>query len=117
MTNSLIGSQANDNVGGVTALDNGSYVVINPHWDLGLTTDVGAISWGLGEGNSIGSLSGPINGNNSVIGLNWGGGYEMGFLFDEVNNQLVVLRPDDHMVTLFRLSDDPFHVFLPVIKK
>jgi hypothetical protein len=65
-SNSLVGSSASDVIGstGITALNNGNYVVRSPHWDNGAIQNVGAITWGNG---SIGTI-GPVSVSNSFIG-------------------------------------------------
>ena len=47
VANSLVGSQANDQVGamGVTALTNGNYVVRSPDWANGTAARAGAVTW------------------------------------------------------------------------
>jgi hypothetical protein len=110
-SNSLVGSHAGDSVGIFGgALTNGDYVVRSPFWDNGNATDVGAITWAF----VASGLAGPINGNNSVIGDATGGGSSMVFAYDQVNNQLVVGRPADNLVTLFR---PPYPQYLPVVRK
>jgi hypothetical protein len=66
--NSVVGSTANDNVGGagVTALSNGNYVVPNPIWDNGAVTSAGAVTWGNGTGGTVGAVSST----NSLVGSN-----------------------------------------------
>lgn len=61
--NSLIGSKEGDNVGNVTALTNGNYVVSSPLWN-GSTTDAGAVTWGNGLGGTVGIISAT----NSLVG-------------------------------------------------
>jgi hypothetical protein len=80
------------------ALPNGNYVVPNPSWDNGGTLDEGANTYGSGSGGTVGTL----NLNNSVLGTTAGGGVDLVFSFDTANNQLVVGRPFDNVVTLFR---------------
>ncbi len=83
--NSLIGSTANDNVGygGVTALQNGNYVVASPNWtNGGAGGNIGAVTWGDGDsgtsgsvsaGNSLtGTLAGDYVGNGSLLALSSG---------------------------------------------
>ena len=98
--NSLVGSTINDWVGfnGVTALTNGNYVVISPDWDNGAATDAGAVTWGDG---GIGTI-GPVTAENSVRGATAGGGSSLNYAYDDLNQQLVVGRPRDNIVTLFR---------------
>jgi hypothetical protein len=69
-SNSLVGSTANDQVGGglfgggVTALTNGNYVVHSPDWDNGNITDAGVVTWGNGTSGTIGVVSS----SNSLVG-------------------------------------------------
>jgi hypothetical protein len=53
-SNSLVGSTAGDNVGGVAALTNGSYVVFSSNWDAGTITNVGAVTWGMAPPGHLG---------------------------------------------------------------
>ncbi len=67
--NSLVGSTANDQVGGgtdggVTALSNGNYVVSSPAWNNGAATSAGAVTWGSGTAG----VSGPVSATNSLVG-------------------------------------------------
>ncbi len=103
--NSLVGSTADDRVGyyGATALSSGNYVVSSPYWDNGAIADAGAVTWGDG-GTGI---FGPITSENSVRGTATGGGEYMNFGYDDVNVQLVVGRPYDNIVTLFRPNRAP----------
>jgi hypothetical protein len=76
--NSLVGTTPGDsigsggpdmfNLGGVTALSNGNYVISSPTWHNGTTADAGAVTWGNGNGGSTGVVSGA----NSIVGLNSG---------------------------------------------
>ena len=65
---------ANDNVGGVTALSNGNYVINSPNWDNGATVNAGAVTFVSGGG----ATSGTITTGNSLFGStandNVGGG-------------------------------------------
>lgn len=70
-SNSLIGESEYDQVGyasyqisAVTALANGNYVVSSPNWDSGLTTDVGAVTFG----NGLTGVKGLISMSNSLTG-------------------------------------------------
>nr|WP_255603970.1 MBG domain-containing protein [Oscillochloris sp. ZM17-4] len=64
--NSLIGSSAEDQVGGLVAiaLANGNYVVSSPWWDNNTMMDVGAVTWGNGDSG----VTGIISADNSLIG-------------------------------------------------
>jgi Repeat of unknown function (DUF5650) len=66
--NSLVGSRANDQVGGpsygrVVTNSDGSYIVISDAWDNGSVVNAGAATYGPPTG-----VSGPITASNSVIG-------------------------------------------------
>ncbi|WP_176442372.1 MBG domain-containing protein [Noviherbaspirillum humi] len=65
-SNSLIGSQANDQVGyaGITVLSNDNYVVKSPYWANGTVSSAGAATWGRGTSG----VAGLITGTNSLVG-------------------------------------------------
>lgn len=69
-SNSLVGSTANDNVGGwtgvsygVKALTNGHYVVASPSWSDGAIVDAGAVTWA----NGTTGITGTISPSNSLV--------------------------------------------------
>ncbi len=64
--NSLIGVTAGDQVGssGVTALNNGNYVVASSLWNNGAAADAGAVTWANGSGGTVGTVSAA----NSLVG-------------------------------------------------
>ena len=66
VTNSLVGSTASDSVGnvGVTALNNGNYIVSSRDWDNGTVSDAGAVTWGSGTAG----ISGVVSAANSLVG-------------------------------------------------
>ena len=66
VSNSLVGSTLGDFVGsgGVTALNNGNYVVSSKFWDDGAATDAGAVTWG----NGTTGTSGVVSASNSLVG-------------------------------------------------
>ncbi len=112
--NSLVGNSANDSVGfyDATALGNGGYVVMNPYWDNGAMANTGAVTWG----NGTAGTAGPISAQNSVRGTAAGNGSSMIWAFDYANDQLVVGRPADNIVTLFRFRPF-FSASLPLVLK
>ncbi len=65
-TNSLVGSTAYDFVGAydATALSNGNYVVASPHWDNGVVSNAGAVTFGSGTSG----VSGAVSEANSLVG-------------------------------------------------
>lgn len=81
-------------------------------WEVGIGTwpvvDAGAVTWAKRSGDT----TGPITDRNSVRGLAAGGGATMDSDHDAVHNQLVVSRPAENIVTLFRLS---YVLILPVV--
>jgi hypothetical protein len=109
--NSLVGTSTNDNVGSqYVALNNGDYVVFSPQWDSsGGTTDAGAVTWGWGAGGTTGS----ITQHNSVVGTTTNGGFTINYAYDAINQQLVIGRPADNIVTLFQLH----HLYMPQIRR
>ncbi len=68
--NSLIGAHANDQVGNVTALTNGNYVVSSLFWDNGNVIDAGSATFCNGASGCIGTVS-PLN---SLVGTKAGEG-------------------------------------------
>ncbi len=95
MTNSLIGTKANDNVsgGGVTALSNGNYVVCSPNWSsptgMGGVAAAGAVT--LGNGTS--GIYGSITTLNSLIGTQIGDSLGSGGATALSNGNYVVISP------------------------
>jgi uncharacterized protein DUF5650 len=105
--NSLVGSTMDDAIGGfgeTTALPNGDYIVRSTDWDNAGIVDAGAISYGVGNGGTVGALTAA----NSVRGLIMGGGAVMNFSVGSANNDLVVGRPSENLVTVFKQSGIPF---------
>ncbi|MEO8959407.1 MAG: hypothetical protein ABI304_10725, partial [Rudaea sp.] len=87
-TNSMVGSQPDDavgggydlairgfgqpptyyRVGGVSALTNGNYVVESPHWANGTSQSAGAATWAIGSAPSAGA----VTATNSLVGSSSG---------------------------------------------
>ena len=65
-SNSLVGSTTNDYVGknGITALNNGNFVVISSEWHNGAITEAGAVTFGNGSTG----ISGVVSSFNSLVG-------------------------------------------------
>jgi hypothetical protein len=110
--NSLVGNINFDDVGyyQITALDTGDYIIRSQDWDNGSIHDAGAVTWGDGTGGTTGQIT-PWN---SVLGEMAGGGTSLVYDFDYPNDQLVVGRPMENLVTFFRPA---YPTFLPLIKK
>lgn len=64
--NSLVGSSADDRVGGgdIRALPTGHFLVSSPQWNNGVLTDAGALTWANG---TLGR-TGPVSSVNSLVG-------------------------------------------------
>ncbi len=97
-SNSLVGTTAGDNVGIVTALSNGNYVVSSTDWDNGTIANAGAATLALANGSVIGT----INGIHSVLGSVVNGGIQQTFGYDAERNQLAVGQLASNRVVLHR---------------
>jgi hypothetical protein len=64
VTNSLVGSMTNDQVGGHVTLGTNYYVVSSPTWDNGAAVDAGAATWG----NGTSGVTGTVSAANSLVG-------------------------------------------------
>ena len=108
--NSLVGSTANDSLGAsafgsTTALPNGDYVVLSGAWDNAGIMDAGAVTYGLGNAGTVG----PITSSNSVRGTFDNAGPSLNFSFSSANNnQMVVGRAEENIVTVFSQGGIPF---------
>ncbi len=87
-TKSLTGSSKNDQIGTVTALANGHYVVSSILWDKGGVTNVGAVTWGNGFSGTVGSVSTA----NSLTGTR--SGDHVGTVTALMNGNYTVSSPD-----------------------
>jgi hypothetical protein len=64
--NSVIGTTAEDQVGGIVmSLGNGNYVIRSPSWDNGDAAEAGAVTWGNGSTGTVGEVSA----SNSLVGV------------------------------------------------
>lgn len=84
--NSLVGKAEYDNIGYLTALTNGNYVVSSTYWDDGSTADVGAVT--LGDGNT--GISGEVDSSNSLIGSS---------TYDSVGDDVYALTNGNYVVS------------------
>jgi hypothetical protein len=110
--NSLVGRTAFDEVGKyiITTIDNGDYIIRSQDWDNGSIVDAGAVTWGDGTSGT----TGRITHWNSVLGEATDGGITLVFDFDYTNDQLVVGRSMENLVTFFRPA---YPAYMPLIKK
>src|SRR5579859_8198110 len=106
--NSLVGSAAGDYVGGslegsgccagyVTVLTNGNFVVRSFDWANGGASKAGAVTLG----DDLMGTAGVLSTTNSVLGGITGGGAQLSWSYDYANDQLVVGRPMENIVTFF----------------
>jgi hypothetical protein len=98
--NSLVGSKTGDHVGsdGVVELPNDSYLVLSSDWDNGSAKDAGAVTLCSVEA----ATAGTIAASNSVLGMTASGGKGLVSTYDGIFNQLIVGRPRDNIVSLFK---------------
>src|SRR5208283_4962388 len=95
--NSLVGSNANDQVGigSVTKLNSGNYVVNSYYWNNGGTDSnaLGAVTWGSGTTG----VMGPVTSSNSLVGSTpgdqVGSNYVTQLYYNNPNGNYVVLSP------------------------
>jgi hypothetical protein len=97
--NSLVGSQAGDQVSNANtlALANGNFAELSATWHNGGLATAGAVTLG----DDLAGLTGLISSTNSVLGGVAGGGLSLTYDYDDRNDQLVVGRPAENLVTLF----------------
>jgi Repeat of unknown function (DUF5650) len=62
--NSLVGSSEYDEIGQITPLSNGNYLVQSKFWDAPSAGDAGAVTWGNGNAG----ITGTITAANSLVG-------------------------------------------------
>jgi Repeat of unknown function (DUF5650)/Secretion system C-terminal sorting domain len=93
INNSLMGGRSDDAVGygdinGTTPLPNGNYLALSRAWDLALTSDAGAITYG----NSTTGVSGLVNNCFSVTGSYSGNGIasNFGYWYNTFHDYLIV---------------------------
>ena len=102
-SNSLVGTTTADGLGSldsswVKAFANGKFAFLSGYWGGG-----GAVTLGNG---GYASLTGTANARNSVIGGGTSGsGRDMNFDYDNARDLLVVGRPDENIVSLFRIDE------------
>jgi hypothetical protein len=110
VTNSLVGAQGGDPIGSVvTALPNGDYVIQSYNRANGATTNAGAVTLAPGTGGAVG----PLSGIDSVFGTVTNGGFSMRWTYDAVDDQLVVGRPAENIVTFFGKAR--YQVAVPIV--
>lgn len=91
-SNSIVGSQADDNIGGkkVITLNNGNYVVVSPDWDAGGYINAGAVTWG----NGTTGTSGVISSSNSLTGISTNDQIGSSGITTLINGNYVVKSPN-----------------------
>lgn len=110
-SNSLYGTTADDQVGiqhpkrasftagrsGITALENGNYVVPSMEWDSPSAADVGAVTWA----NGATGVSGPVTMSNSLHGTTVGdlvGGRRLNPVSDIYDAEIIGLPSGNYVV-------------------
>ncbi len=87
-SNSLVGSQTTDIIGsyGVTALDNGNYMVISQSWNNGTIVQAGAVTWA----NGTTGISGAITPSNSLVGSSINDRVGSGYIYSLANGIFII---------------------------
>ncbi len=87
-SNSLVGGSTDDQVGnyGITALNNGNYVVRSLYWSNGAAFSAGAVTWG----NGTSGISGLVGSSNSLVGTK---------ASDEVGSYVKALNNGNYVVS------------------
>jgi hypothetical protein len=100
--NSLVGSQANDQLssGGVEVGPSGIQMIRSPLWDADGQSDAGAVSLGLPGSGVVGDVMAA----NSIIGLNAGSGSAMRVAYGDLYGTLAVGFPGENRVAVLRES-------------
>jgi len=114
-TNSVIGSSVGDRVGLAEALAGGGVIVVSREWDNGSVVDGGAITiW-----NEVTATTavGPIQRGASVVGIASGGGPGLVYAVYESRGWVVVGRPKDNTVTVWRVGNPITTLYLPSLRK
>lgn len=108
-TNSIIGSQANDQVGQrFFPLSNGNYVIGSYNFDNGTISNAGALTWLSGTA----ATSGIVSSSNSVVGttsdsrVGYGSEYNSSFPVDDYKPFLQVSN-DKYVAKDYFWSDEP----------
>lgn len=109
--NSMVGTTLNDRIGSsqnevgsifqrVLPHPDGSFSFLSADWNNGALNDSGAVTYVPASG-----AAGTLSSANSVFGLVADAGDTLTSAFDPVHGQLVVGRPAENIVTLFRPDD------------
>jgi hypothetical protein len=112
--NSLVGTRLNDHVGNpsIETLENNDYLVESTYWGGGEPNGEGNVAWCGGSSGCLGSLgwyprraTGTISEGTQLYGK-----------YDPVNNQVLVGREEDNIVTV--LGSKIEHLtFLPMVRR
>jgi hypothetical protein len=96
---SLVGAALGDALGsgGVNSYADGAYVVYSPKFQ-----NAGVAAGAFTVGNSAFRLKGLVNAGNSVVGAVFNNGASLTYDYDPTHAQLVVGRPHENLVTLFK---------------
>ena len=96
--NSIVGSTAGDQVGrdGVIDLQNGNYLIVTSHWNDGVHSSVGAVTWF----NGAAGTSGFVSAANSLIGSTD---------FNDVGSGGIIVLGNGNYLVLSPFWDDGVH--------
>jgi hypothetical protein len=103
--NSLYGSTAADALGNGSkflALPNGGYAFDNFFYDNGAVTDAGALVFGKPDGSTVGEINADNALRGNIVNPSPSQNFTFSFFYDAVNRQLVVGRPLEGKVTIYR---------------
>ena len=107
-SNSIIGAIAQERIGitsgwpNFLATTNGNYVFVSSYWsNNGTISHAGAVT--LQRGN--GPYAGIIDAKNSVLGAAINSGDSMVFDYSAARDEVVVGRPVENIVTVFRADE------------
>ncbi len=112
--NSLVGTRTNERVSysWLEGLSNNDYLVTGEYWPSGAMYGEGSVAWCDGANGCTGSASwyprraaGTISESERLQGH-----------YDPVNNQVLVGRPEDNIVTVLGAKIE-YVLFLPMVKK
>ncbi len=92
-TNSLVGSKTGNQVGNITGMPNGNYVVISPLWDNGSVTNSGAVTLCNGLGGTVGEVTSFNSMTGSIKEDQVGSGGIIPLTVGNMNGGFVVSSP------------------------
>lgn len=109
VANSLVGTKSGDNLGfdGISGF-NGDYYFRSRNWGKSLGSYEGAVTFANGSTG----LTGTLNSCNSFIGEKAGKGGDLMTQVSNINKYILILRPMDTAITVFRQNGQSLAVHL-----